>query len=97
MDIQAGNRNLDKPIVGPPEKGFHIVVNGTQKIVEVEEVSYERAIELAFENPPTGPNVRFKVAFRNAGGRRPEGTLTRGQSVKIKDGTVFDVTPTDQS
>ena len=91
------NNPSDKPLVGPPDKGNSIIVNGTMKTVETEEVSYEQAVNLAFADPPTGPNVLFKVAFRNAGGRKPEGTLTRGQSVKVKDGTVFDVTPTDKS
>ena len=97
MQNSDGNKAPEELVVGLPDKRISIIVNGTKKVVETEDVSYQKAVELAFDDPPTGPNVLFKVVFRNAGGRKPDGTLTRGQSVKIKDGTVFNVTPTDKS
>jgi hypothetical protein len=40
--------------------------------------------------------VSFTVSYRDAADGK-NGTLTKGQSVKIKDGTIFNVTHTDKS
>ena len=73
-----------------------IVVNGRKRQVEEKEVSFEEVVELAFPGAPTGPNMVYTVAYRRAAGNR-EGDLLSGQSVKVKEGTIFDVTQTDKS
>ncbi len=73
-----------------------IIVNGRERTVEEKEVSFEEAVELAFTSPPTGDNVVITVAYRKAAGNR-SGDLLPGQSVKVKEGTIFDVTATDKS
>jgi hypothetical protein len=52
---------------------------------------------LAFNPVPTGPNIVFTVTFRKGPLENPEGTLTPGETVEIKDGMIFDVTATDKS
>lgn len=52
---------------------------------------------LAFENPPTGPNIVFTITYRRGHGDKPEGTLVEGGTVRIKDGMIFNVTATDKS
>ena len=53
---------------------------------------------MAFPDAPPKETVIYTVTYRNGGDERhPEGTLVAGQSVKIKDGTIFDVTATDKS
>ena len=79
------------------DKDTTIIVNGREKKVEAEELTYDQLIKLAFDDPPTGEFICFTISFRNAGGRKPEGTLLEDQSVKIKDGTIFNVTVTDKS
>ena len=75
-----------------------IVINAEQKEVHGNRVSFSEAIRLAFPNAQHGPNVSYTVTFRKSGERdRPEGSLVEGGSVRIKDGTRFDVTPTDKS
>jgi hypothetical protein len=73
-----------------------IIVNGRERSVEEKEVSFEEVVALAFANPPTGDNVVITVAYRRAAGNR-SGDLVPGQSVKVKEGTIFDVTATDKS
>ena len=87
----------DKDHGRPDEKGFSIVVNGREKTVEDEELTFDRVVALAFDDPPTGEFICFTITFRNAGGRKPEGTLTEDESVKVRDGTVINVTVTDKS
>ena len=76
---------------------FKIIVNARSKEVTDDEQSFEQIIALAFNPVPTGPNFVFTVTFRKGPRENPEGTLTRGESVEIKDGMIFDVTATDKS
>lgn len=76
---------------------FTIVVNGRRKTVIEQVLSYSQVVALAFENPPTGPDVIFTVTYKNAAGPQSEGTLVEGERVKIKDGTIFNVRATNKS
>jgi hypothetical protein len=76
---------------------YMIIVNGQQKTVETHELSFDQVVALAFDPVPSGPNVMFTVTYRRGHGEKPEGTLTEGESVKVKDGMIFDVTATDKS
>ena len=78
-------------------KDITIVVNGTQKVVEKDDFTFDEIVELAFETPPFGENTLFSVTYRKGHGNKPEGILAEGESVKVKDGMIFDVTPTDKS
>lgn len=79
------------------KKQFTIFVNGRQKIVNSERLTFDQVVSLAFDNPPSGPNILFTITFRKADGEKPEGTLVQGQTVEIKNGTIFNVTATDKS
>lgn len=84
------------------EHGHHkdvtIIVNGREKVVPgKEELSFAEIVALAFDNPPTGPNIVFTITYRRGHGNKPEGTLVEGETVKIKDGMIFNVTATDKS
>lgn len=80
------------------EKLITIIVNGQAKQVnKKEELTYDELIDLAFDPRPTGPNIEFTVTFRRGHGNKPEGTLVQGESVKVKDEMVFNVTATDKS
>jgi hypothetical protein len=79
------------------EETFSIVVNGRPKTVMSEDLSFDDAVGLAFDNPPTGPNVVFTVTYRRGHGNKPEGSLVAGEEVKVKDGMIFNVTATDKS
>jgi hypothetical protein len=74
-----------------------IVVNGRQKVVHEKEISFEEVVRLAFPTPPTGENIMFTVTYRKARGEQHEGIMAPGQSVKIKEGTAFNVRYTDKS
>lgn len=76
---------------------YTIVVNGQQKTVDKDELSFDQVVALAFDPVPTGPNVMLTITYRRGHGDKPEGTLTEGESVKVKEGMIFDVTATDKS
>lgn len=80
------------------EKTVSIIVNGRPKEVDKNaDLTYEQIVALAFPNPPTGQNVQFTVQYTRGQGNKPSGVLIEGQSVKVKDGMVFDVTATNRS
>lgn len=75
-----------------------IVVDGTPHEWGQKEISYEQVVNLAYDgNPPSGENVSITVGYRRGDGDKHEGDLEPGQSVKVKDGMIFDVTATDRS
>lgn len=73
-----------------------IIVNTREFQVQKGEISFEKVVALAFNPVPTGPNVMFSVTYHRGEGNK-SGELFPGQTVKVKDGMVFDVTPTDKS
>lgn len=79
------------------EKEITIIVNGRQKVVSARELSFAEIISLAFDPPPTGEFIVFTVTYRRGHGNKPEGTLVEGETVKIKEGMIFNVTATDKS
>lgn len=81
---------------GPP-KEFTIIVNGRKKEVSTKTLSFDQLVALAFNPVPVGPNVMFTITYRKGPYKNPEGTLTEGGTVRIKDGMIFDVTETNKS
>ena len=88
----------DKPeAIDQNDKTFTIVVNGRARQVTTDELSFDELVDLAFDDPARGPQIVFTITFRKAGGRIEEGELDEGQRLKVRDGTVINVTRTDQS
>jgi hypothetical protein len=83
---------------GGRDKSITIIVNGREKTVTQDELTFDEVLKLAFDNPPYGPNTLFTITYRKGGNEhRPEGHLVEGETVKVKKGTIFNVTATDKS
>jgi Multiubiquitin len=103
------NLNAEQhPSGGPGGKGLAdvglgaetviIIVNGRPKTVpKLADLTYDEVVRLAFPNPQTGDGVQYTVQYTRGPGHKPSGTLVEGQSVKVKAGMEFDVTPTNRS
>lgn len=80
-------------------KDVTIIVNGRQRTVaKNSELTVAQVVALAFDQPPTGENVEFTITYRKGGNEhRPEGSMSGNDTVKVKEGTVFNVTATDKS
>lgn len=74
-----------------------IFINAKRKTTTKASLTFEELIALAFDNPPTGPDVQFTVQYTRGPAPTPSGTLLEGQSVTIKNGMEFDVTSTNRS
>lgn len=86
---QNSTQHAPKPVT--------IIVNARPKEFIGKEISFEQVVQLAFENPPFGENTVFTVTYKRGEGNKPEGSLVAGQSVRVKEGMIFNVTPTDKS
>jgi len=79
------------------DKEKTIIVNGQQKTVTADELSFDQIVDLAFDPSQRGPQIEFTVDYRKGDDKKPKGSLVQGQTVKIKDGMIFNVTATDKS
>jgi hypothetical protein len=82
---------------GKGEKSTTIIVNTREKEVAGKEITFEQVVRLAFESPPAGDNIEITVAYRRGQGEKPSGTMHPAETVKLKEGMIFDVTATDKS
>jgi Multiubiquitin len=76
------------------ESIFHIFVNGQKKTVTNKILSYADVVAIAFTPQP---EFKYTITYRKGPRSNRKGTLDEGQSVKIKNGMVFDVTQTNRS
>ena len=83
--------------INPEHKGFEIIVNARPHKVEHDEVTFDEIVNLAYPDGGRGALISYTILYYEAGGRETEGGLSEGEKVKVKDGTVFNVTRTDRS
>jgi len=62
-----------------------------------EDISYEEVIRLAFGSYSDDPNVVYTVTYSKGPESKHEGSLVKGQSVKVKDGMIFNVKQANKS
>ena len=79
------------------KKEFLIYVNTREKLVATKRLTFNEIVLLAYDPPPSGPNIMFVILYADGPRHNPKGTLPEGASIKIKNGMTFDVTPTDKS
>lgn len=79
------------------KKDVTVIVNAQERVVQKDELTFDEVVRLAFENPPTGQNVLFTITYRRGRGEKPDGTLLEGETLKVKEGMIINVTPTDRS
>lgn len=81
-------------------RGHHgeitIIVNAREKKVNKHTLSFDEIVALAFENVQ-GDTTMYTVTYRNADEEPRQGTLVSGQSVEVKNGTIFNVTATNKA
>jgi len=74
-----------------------IVVEGTDHEWPKGEITYAEVVTLEVPDYGQHPEITYSVKYTRGHGDKPEGVLSLGGSVKVKDGMVFSVSPTGQS
>lgn len=82
------------------EKKVHkviIIVNGEEKEVQKEKISYEEVIILAFGSYNDSQDVAYTIMYFSGNNEKPNGFLLKGQEVNVKKGMKFNVSKTNRS
>lgn len=78
-------------------KEVEIIVEGTPHKWPKGEITYAEVVTLEVPDYAVHPERTYSVTYRRGNGDKPEGTLSPGGSVKVKEGMIFNVSPTGQS
>ena len=82
------------------EKKVHkvtIIVNGEEKEVKKENISYEEVIILAFGSYNDSDDVAYTIMYFRGNNEKPNGFLLKGQEVNVKKEMKFNVSKTNRS
>jgi len=74
-----------------------IIVNATEHQWPKGMISYAEVVTLDVSDYPQHPEITYSVTYSRGHGEKPEGVLNIGESVKVKEGMRFRVSPTGQS
>jgi hypothetical protein len=74
-----------------------IYINSTPFEFKKNRISYKEVVTLAFPDFPQHPERTYSVTYKNGQSDKPEGILSPGASIKVKDGIQFKVKHTGQS
>ena len=61
------------------------------------DISYDQVVKLEEPNYSPASGISYSVKFTKGNGNKPEGTLSPGATMKVKDGISFTVSETGQS
>lgn len=90
----------ENPVLEEETREAEIIVNGRQRTVRGDIVTFEELIKLAFPGPAK-PDMRYTITYRNADQVPPAGELDAGGKVRVKarghGETSFNVTETVKS
>lgn len=74
-----------------------IIVEGTPHEWPKDEITHEQLVTLEVPDYSQHPDITYNVKYKKGHGNKPEGILSPGASVKVKEGMIFNVSETGQS
>lgn len=74
-----------------------IIVEATPHEWPKDEITYAEVVTLEVPDYSQHPEITYSVKYKNGQGNKPEGILSPGASVKVKEGMIFSVSETGQS
>ncbi|WP_374650110.1 multiubiquitin domain-containing protein [Dongia sp.] len=96
-EVRIGAPGVEKFHTRPAQVKVTIIVNTRPKPWTKKRISFAEVVALAYPTPPAGENIVYTVGYFDGPPHRPEGSLTDGESVRVRDQMVFDVKFTDKS
>ena len=79
------------------KKNVTIIVEGSPHEWPKDVITYTELVTLEVPNYAQHPEITYSVKYKNGHGKKPEGILAPGATVKVKEGMVFSVSETGQS
>ena len=74
-----------------------IIVEGTPHEWPKGEITYTEVVTLEVPDYSQHPEITYAVKYKNGPRNKPEGILSPGASVKVREGMIFSVSDTGQS
>ena len=74
-----------------------IYIDGEEKKVNKQKITYEEVIILAFGSYDSSEGVTYTITYYKGQSHHPNGVLVEGQSVMVKKGMRINVTKTNRS
>jgi len=96
-EVRIGADGVEKLYTRVAQLALTIFVNTRPKPWNKKRISFEQVVAIAYPVPPPGQLIVYTVGFFNGPPNRPEGSLTAGESVRVRDQMEFDVKFTDRS
>lgn len=79
------------------KKTVTIIVEGTPHEWPKGEITYDQVVTLEVPEYSQHPEITYSVTYKKCHGNKPEGILSPGASIKVKEGVIFNVSETGQS
>jgi hypothetical protein len=95
--VRLSGDGVEKFKTRPAKVTVTIIVEGTPHEWHKKKISYVEVVTLEVPDYAQHPDITYSVKFTNGPPNRPEGTLVKGESVRVKDQMVFNVSETGQS
>jgi hypothetical protein len=89
--------NEEGQVMAQEKKTVTIIVEGTPHEWPKDEITYAEVVTLEVPNYAQHPEITYSVKYKRGHGNKPEGILSPGGSVKVKEGMIFSVSDTGQS
>ena len=89
--------NKPYPIDVDDHKTVTIIVEGTPHKWPEEYITYDQVVTLEVPDYAQNPEITYTVTYKRGPRNKPEGTLSKGGTVKVVEGMVFNVVSTGQS
>ncbi len=68
--------------------GYYIIINAIGEIWHNNEIRYDEIVKLTFSCPV---DCLFSITYRRGHCDKPTGILSKGESIEVKEGMIFDV------
>jgi hypothetical protein len=89
MEKEHENKENDKSVT--------IIVNTREHTWPKGKISFKEVVELAYGTYNENPDITYSVNYKRGDKEKPEGSLTQGKDVNVKEGMIFNVTQTNKS
>ncbi|MGD9724784.1 MAG: multiubiquitin domain-containing protein [Alphaproteobacteria bacterium] len=94
-EVNIGARGVEK--FKTRKIGVTIFVEGMPHPWNKPKITYAEVVTLEFPDYPQHPEILYSVTYTKGPNKKPEGDLVKGDTVHVKDGMSFHVSPTGES
>ena len=93
----VGEQQKPDEVVAEDHKTVTIVVEGTPHEWPEEYITYAQVVTLEVPDYAQHQEITYAVKYKDGPRDKPDGVLSPGASVKVREGMIFSVSDTGQS